>query len=58
MESELAYYEALDDLRALGSDDHAIVHTVPAALERVRMAKARHQERLTAYVAYREHAVR
>lgn len=59
-EAELAYYAAADDMRALGSDDAAIIGPLPAARERCRMAKARYQERLTAFIAFTEwrHAVR
>ncbi len=53
-EAEQDYYVAMDDLRALGSDDYAIIHTIPAAQERLKRAKARYQERLTAFIAFRE----
>jgi hypothetical protein len=54
LEAEQDYYVAIDALRELGSTDYAIIHTVPAAKERVHRAKARYQERLTAYIAFRE----
>ena len=56
--AEVDYYSAVDALRALGSNDEAILGPIPAALLRVKAARARYDERLVAYVAFREHHAR
>lgn len=53
LDAEMDFDAAVADMRALGSDDYAIIHSIPAARERVAYAKARYEERLTAFLAFR-----
>ena len=53
-EAEDAYDLAMEAVEDAGSYDHAIAHVLPALNERLRSAKARLQERLTAYIAFVE----
>jgi hypothetical protein len=53
-EAEYEYNSAVANLATIVPYDYGIINYLPAARARVKAAKSRYQERLTAYVAFVE----